>query len=68
MKKNTSLTSSYTYSSQNVSLMLLLWALIMRRVLTEPGKKKQKKLSTQLDRLSYNQSEQCSKWRMLSYT
>jgi len=33
-----SLTSSYSYSSQNVSLILLRRAFIMRRVLTEPEK------------------------------
>jgi len=33
-----SLTSSYSYSSQNVSLMQLHGALIMKRVLTKPGK------------------------------
>jgi len=35
-----SLTSSYSYSSQNVSLILLRRALIMRCVLTEPERKK----------------------------
>jgi len=60
-----SLTSSYSYSSQNMSLKLLHWALIMRRVLTEPGKKK---LCTQLDsRLTYNQSEQRSKATTLHF-
>jgi len=34
-----SLTSSYSYSSENMGLNLLHRALIMRRVLTEPGKK-----------------------------
>jgi len=34
-----SLMSSYSDSSQNVSLLLLHWAVIMGRVSTEPGKK-----------------------------
>uniref|UniRef100_A0A8C9ZCX4 IF rod domain-containing protein n=1 Tax=Sander lucioperca TaxID=283035 RepID=A0A8C9ZCX4_SANLU len=34
-----SLTSSYSDSSQNMSLILLHWAVIMGRVSTEPGKK-----------------------------
>ena len=34
-----SLTWSYSDSSQNVSLIPLHWAVIMGRVLTEPGKK-----------------------------
>jgi len=36
----TSQTSSYSYSRENMSLKLLRWDLIMRRVVTEPGKKK----------------------------
>jgi len=36
----TSLTSSYSYPSQNVSLILIRRALIMKCVLTEPGKNK----------------------------
>jgi len=35
-----SLTSSYSFSNKKMSLIPLRWALIMRRVLTEPGKKK----------------------------
>jgi len=49
-----SLTSSYSYSSEIVSLKLLHRALIMRRVLTEPEKKE--KLCTQLVAETYNQS------------
>jgi len=39
-----SLTSSYSYSRKNMSLRLLHWALIMRRVVTEPGQKKKQPL------------------------
>jgi len=39
LQNTISLISSYSYSSENMSLKLLHRALIMRRVLTEPGKK-----------------------------
>jgi len=47
LSEESGLTSSYSYSCQNVSLKLLHRALIMRRVLTKPGKTN--KLCTQYD-------------------
>jgi len=57
-RTNLTSSSSYSYPSQNVSLILIRRALIMKRVLTEPGKKK--KNCTQLDRSTTNQSTKVS--------
>jgi len=62
LSEESGLTSSYSYSCQNVSLKLLHRALIMRRVLTEPGKNKQKNsaLNWIVDRPTTNQSNAVS--------